>query len=497
MKVLILMKSFEYLGLEFLSSCLRNEGYETKLIFDPMLFSDVYLHNNFLLQYFDSTDAVIEEAKKYKPDFILFSMLSDDVQWVKLRARQLKAVCNSIIIVGGVHPTAVPEQVVQYEFFDYAVTGEGEEILPNLLDNLVRGLSVDQIKGVFYKRGNRVLGEMNRHLIQDLDKYPPPDKELFYTAAPWAKKEYSLIVSRGCPYDCTYCHNNYLKKNWDKQGNYIRTRSVANVINELSESKSKYGYTTVNLWDDNILAVKNYAFDFFGEYADKIHVPFKTFVHPSSINKETARLLADANCWSVEIGVQSVDKRGRKICGRTETDEMIENSIHLLQEVGIQATVSVITGLPYENYEQLYLMAKFFANIKPDRILAFILRYYPKTDILSIGMEAGIISEEEKQHIEEGSYIGSFTSQSRMSSKEYNRLRGLLMLSNKMPPHTIEKLEKLHAERWIPDLSNFIQFANQTKGFLQPHNDLARLYRKRLLYYVTGKGRKWIRENKA
>lgn len=494
MRVLFLMRSFEYLGLEFIASCLKQANYETKLIFDPMLFSDVYMNTNILAKHYDAINAIMRDAKEYNPDFIIFSMLSDDVLWVRERAKQLKTVTNAIVIVGGVHPTAVPEKVIQYPYFDYVVTGEGEDILPRLLHNLSQNLSVDEIKGVFYKRKHQIFGEINRAIIQNLDNYPPPDKELFYSVAPWAKKEYSLIVSRGCPYQCTYCHNNYLKKVWDGNGKYIRARSVSNVMNELVDSKQKYDFSTVNIWDDNILALGQYAFDFFEEYALKVGVPFKTFAHPSNINKRTAKLLADAKCWRIEIGVQTIDKRGRKICGRTETDEMIKNAIQLLQEVGIQVAVSVITGLPYESNDQLYLMSKFFAETKPDRILAFLLRYYPKTDIMKIGLESGAINEEDWKQIEEGQYIASFTSQGRIKDKNFKRLRGLLMVSNKISPDTVKRLEKYKAERWMPDISEAVQFFNQVKGFLQPYNDLARSYRKRHFYYMFGDGKKWLQK---
>lgn len=493
MRVLILMRSFEYLGLEYIASCLKLANYKTKLIFDPMLFSDVYMNTNGLAKYYDATNAIIRDAKEYNPDFILFSMLSDDVLWVRERAKQLKAVTNAIVIVGGVHPTAVPEKVVKYPYFDYVVTGEGEEILPKLLHNLSRDISIDEIRGVFYKRNGQIFGEMNNSLIQDLDIYPAPDKEMFYSVAPWAKKEYSLIVSRGCPYNCTYCHNNYLKKIWDGNGKYIRVRSVSNVINELIDSKRKYDFTTLNIWDDNILALGEYAFDFFDEYASKVGVPFKTFVHPLSINERTVKLLADAKCWKVEVGVQTTDKRGRQICGRNETNESIRNAISLLKDAGIEVSADVITGLPYESYEQLYSMAKFFAQTKPDRILAFLLRYYPKTDIMKIGLESGALDEKDWDLIEEGEYIASFTSQTRINDKQFNRLRGLVMISNNLSEKMVTRLERLNAEKWIPDISGSMQFINQIKGFIQPYNDLARLHRKKHLYYIRGDGQKWIK----
>ncbi len=483
------MKSFEYIGLEVISACLKKAGYETKMIFDPMLFSDVYMNIPILSRHFDATQAIIRQAQEYKPDFILFSMSSDDVIWVKEKARQLKQATGAIIVAGGVHPTAVPERVVKYKYFDYVVSGEGEETVPELLSALVQGKPVDGIKGVYHLLNGQIKGEENRSLLQDLDVFPPPDKDLFYSTAPWAKHEYSIVISRGCPHRCTYCHNNYLRGKWDGQGKYIRTRSVSHVIGELAQSKRIYNFSTLNIWDDNLFALKDYSNDFFTEYAEKIKVPFKMFLHPSLVNNDTAKILANANCWRVEVGVQTIDPNGRKICGRTETDEMITNAIRILKNHGIKVSVSIITGLPYESQSQLYTMAHFFAETKPDRILAFLLRYYPKTDILEIGMKAGIISERDRELIEEGEYVASFTSRRDIQDKTFKRVRGLLMISNHLSPGFIDWMESLGAEKWLPDLSSTIQTLDQVKGFLQPHNDLARLYRKRYFYYLLGQGR--------
>lgn len=170
--------------------------------------------------------------------------------------------------------------------------------------------------------------------------------------------------------------------------------------------------------------------------------------------------------------------------------------ISLLKDAGIEVYVEVITGLPYESYEQLYLLMKFLAQTKPDRILAFLLRYYPKTDIIKTGLESGVLCESDCSLIEEGEYIASFTSQTRIHDKSFNRLRGLAMISNRLSEKMIERFEKLNAEKWMPDICESIQFINQIRGFIQPHNDLARLYRKRYLHFMFGQGSKWIKGDK-
>ncbi len=495
LKVLFIIPEFEYLGIEFLSSILIKNGHKSKLIFDPTLFSDMFMNKPWLAQKFDAGDTILREVKNYNPDVVMFSLVSDSVSWFKKRAAKIKEITNVPIIVGGIHATSVPMRVARLPFVDFVVTGEGDYILPELLERISNGKDIAGINGVFYKYKGEIMGSMNTSLIQDLSDMPIPDKELFYDAAPWATGEYNFIASRGCPNDCSFCHNNITRDMWDKKGRFVRHRPVENAISELLKYKKKYDFTTLRMWDDNLLTMKEFSRDLLEEYAEKIHVPFRISVHPSTITKDTARLLSKAGCWEVEMGIQTTDVSGRKICGRWEDNDTIVNAVRYLKDEGIRTLADCISYIPGDKPKKIYTMAKDISNIKPYRAITYTLRYYPKTGIIKYALENGELTEKDIEDIEEGDYKGTchLTSYDAKRDKVLHRLAGILMLSPYLPQRFISFLEAVHAERWMVDISEFIQFMNQIKSLFDKNHDMARLFYKKYSFYLLKEGRSWLK----
>lgn len=496
MKILFIIPEVEFLGIEFLSSILTKNGHETKLVFDPTLFSDMFLRKPLLAQQFDAEDAVIREVKSYNPDVVMFTLVSDIIPWFKKRAAKIKAITHVPIIAGGIHATAVPERVAGLPFVDYVVTGEGDYILVELLERLSKGKDAEGINGIFYKRHGQVTGSLNTSLIQDLSDMPIPDKELFYDAAPWATGEYNVIASRGCPNKCSFCHNNMTWDIWDKKGKFIRCRPVESVINELQKYKKKYNFSAVRMWDDNLLTMKEFSRNLLEEYAEKIHVPFRISVHPATITKDTARLLSRAGCWEVEMGVQTTDISGRKICGRWEDNETVINAVKYLKDEGIRTLADFISYIPGDKPGKMYSMAKDISKIKPYRSITYTLRYYPKTEIIEHALKNGELTEKDVEDIEEGDYKGTchLTSYDAKRDKILHRLAGIVMLAPHLPQSVISFLEAAHAEKWMLDVSELVQFLNQMRSLFDKDHDIARAFYKKYSYYLLRQGRVWLKE---
>lgn len=379
-KCLFIYKTHDHesLGIEYLSATLKRAGHKVDLI----IFSnekEERMH-----------DKLIERFKIFNPDFICFSVMTDDYIWACKLSEFIKKIKKTPIIFGGTHVTACPEEVIKNKFVDYIVIGEGE----GAIIDLVKNPNKTNIKNVWLKKKGKIIKNKLRPLIKDLDSLPFPDKELFFREAPYLKGEtYYCMTSRGCPFNCSYCFNNYLKKLY-KGDKWLRKRGIKSVIEELKEGKKKFDYHLVYFGDDCFTNDKQWLRDFFKEYKKEINLPFKALAHPYFIDKEIVSILKKGGCIRVQIGVQTPVERVRKdICKRNESNELIAKAVAEIKKQGIFVQIDHLFGLPSQTTKELKEGMGFYIDLKPNVISPFWLQYHPNNDIINIAKEFGEIDD--------------------------------------------------------------------------------------------------------
>ncbi|MBU1997921.1 MAG: cobalamin B12-binding domain-containing protein, partial [Candidatus Omnitrophica bacterium] len=90
-RVAFVYPGYENLGIEYLSATLKKRGIQTKLFFDPVLFSESgFLSNRFLGKLFSFQKYLLREIINYKPDLVCFSVVTDNYPWAIRWAREIK-----------------------------------------------------------------------------------------------------------------------------------------------------------------------------------------------------------------------------------------------------------------------------------------------------------------------------------------------------------------------------------------------------------------------
>ena len=169
-----------------------------------------------------------DEIEKEKPDAIGFTAMSNQIEYVKLWSKWIKEKYDVPIICGGVHATLNPEAVLQSESIDGVCVGEGE-------------LSI--MGGSYWiKRNGIVIKSKPYPLVESLDQLPFPDYSLFDCQGMLRARNgnFAVILSRGCPYHCTYCCNSALQTKQKGLGKFFRYRSVDNSLELLENLIDKY-----------------------------------------------------------------------------------------------------------------------------------------------------------------------------------------------------------------------------------------------------------------
>lgn len=406
MKILFIYNGAENIGIEYLSSYLKSKGHKTRLLFDPAVFSgNQLIDNKFLAKIFSVDELIVKKAILYKPDLIAFSTFTGNYQWCLKMANDLKKQSTIPIVFGGVHTTAVPQEVLKNSCVDYVIIGEAEEALIELMENLGRKNKKNLLKmpNLGYRIGEKIVINSPRPYIRDLNSLPFPDKSLFYDKVPLLQHNYLVITSRGCPFDCTYCSNNMSHALYCNEVNHLRRRNPQNVIEELKWAKKKYNIKLVSFIDDVFTSSKKWLEEFIPLYKKEIGIPFFCSVHPNTVSEDIVNLLKSGGCWFITMGVQSASERIRKdIFHRHCSNSKMLESVSYIKKAGIIISLDNIFGAPTEKEKDLKMGLDFYNQAKPDRLITFWLTYYPNTQIIETAKKHHYLSDKDIDDINNG-----------------------------------------------------------------------------------------------
>ena len=433
-KVAFINDSCEHLGIEYISALLKTGGHETRLFVDPLLFDDEFITVKILNRCFDFKKRILQALKSYQPDLIGMSVVSSFYPWASQLAQLIKTEMNVPVIMGGIHPTSVPDRVIQNEAVDMVCIGEGEYPFLELADSMAAGKPDTTIKNIWFKDNGRIIRNPLRPLIENLDALPFPDKDLYYSASPHFSKSYYIAASRGCPHVCSYCCNSYLQSLHKGLGPSRRQRSVSNVINELTWAKQHYRIDPVFFLDDCFGADLQWLKDFAEDYREKIGIKFYCMMFPNQQMKESLQYLKAAGCGEIEIGVQSWDEEvRRKTFHRNVSNATMTETMKLIKSAKINLVTGDILGYPGQKEEHILKAAEIYTDIRPNRTYPFILKYFPKTPITEQAFQNGSLKQDDYEKILDGQYGKYLSKDGAMTEQDVMQYLFLFLLVRILP----------------------------------------------------------------
>lgn len=433
MRVLFYYNGGEHLGVEELSAYLKSKGHSVDLIFDPGLGDNFFL-NLPLLNKLCSEKLMLKKAKRFNPDIIAFSCITNHYQIVKNLARKLKAMLKVPIIIGGIHPTSLPEYVINENCFDIVCIGEGEEAFAELLEKMESGKSILKIKNLWVKnRNNKIHRNGLRPLIKDLDKLPFTDKSIFYKYGIIGSR-IMIMTGRGCPFQCTFCVNSFRKKLY-KSENYLRRRTVDNVIKDLVRIKGKYKPKAFRFEDDTFTYDLNWLKEFRIKYVKHVGLPFHCYITPTAATDASLKELKLAGCKSVSMGVQSGNERIRfEILKRHQSNRTIIEASKRINKHKIKLTTEFIFGFPNETPKEMWESLELNEKLNAYNTASFIFYPFPKTELAEYCLKHGHLTKENYEKIKDGK--GSYHTTYFLEhpyKKDFFKFKSILPVYNKSP----------------------------------------------------------------
>ncbi|MDP2904971.1 MAG: radical SAM protein [Candidatus Omnitrophota bacterium] len=366
----------ESIGLCNLSSFLKKHGHQSGLI---------------LLSHSKNVYKDIEDSR---PDILGFSAFTGMHKDVFASAEEFKKNTGIPVIIGGPHTTFYPECIEDYPFIDYISSGEGEYSLLALLERLkvkgntldVPGISARGLDGKIYRNGISAN-------IDDIQSMPIPDRDLYYKKYPFlaALPMKRFISGYGCPYDCTFCNEPWLRREMKiPNSRFVRKKSVEQVLEEISDIRSKYPLKRVHFSDDLFTFDIRWLAKFTEIYKKNFKIPYSCNLRFNLLNEATAALLKDGNCYAVQVGLESGSQNLRNIVLKKDiSDEDIIKGAALLKKYGIKIYTTNIIGLPGETLEDALSTIRINHRIKADFFRINTLMPFPRTEIFDMAARQG------------------------------------------------------------------------------------------------------------
>ncbi len=377
-------KGYYYIGIGSLSAVLKQNGHEVVLVH--------IFQQKTKEEFFELIDGIDADLFAFSSTTNMFFYIEKWVKWLKERL-------DTRIIVGGVHPTLCPEEVISTGQIDMICIGEGEGAMLELCDKLENDCDIRKIRNIWFRDDKEIYRNSVRPLIKNLDILPYPDREIFdlRNIGPANNGTGLFMASRGCPFNCSYCCNHALKKICDNPSNYVRFKSVDYLLDEIEYALRKYDFIDSLHFDDDIFPLKRkWLKDFTHRYQNRINLPFSCNLRVDLANENTITLLKSAGCFNIGLGIESGNEYVRnKILKRNISKRQIINAFSFCESADISTSSFNMIGIPFEDPLKILETVKLNAKVKPNHVQVSIFYPYPKTDLYNLCEENGFLSPKE------------------------------------------------------------------------------------------------------
>ncbi|MFH1202706.1 MAG: radical SAM protein [Candidatus Omnitrophota bacterium] len=352
-----------HVGIAYLAAFLRDNDLEVKIYDDG----------------FKDNPPLNDEINNYKPDIIGITSFSFNYEYARGLISSIKSKTDIPIVIGGPHVSVVKKDILNDSMMDFAIKQEGEISFTQLLEEILKpSPDFGKIKGLIWRKNGQVIENPDMPFIQDLDRLPFPDYNLFDLKkyACYKVRSLPIITSRGCPFNCNYCATLL------SMGRCFRKRSGENVFKEI---KNRYqdGYVNFDFNDDcftlDIKRVDEIC-DLIISNGIKIHFQCYNGLRVDNVTPELLKKMKKAGCFFLAFGCETGNPDVMKVIKKSITLEQVRNAVNWANAAGIKNCVNFIVGHTQETYEQAKETLEFASSLKTNYINFSNLIPYPETE---------------------------------------------------------------------------------------------------------------------
>jgi len=374
------------LGLLYIAAALREAGHDGIRVLDAS--AEGLDH-----------EEVLSRIEEFSPDMVGISSMTIGAS----EAHELAAIVKRRdprcrVVFGGAYAGSSPELIIKDQNVDFAVIGEGESTLCELVEALENGKDPSDIRGLAFRNGDAPVLTPPRPFIEDVDSIPFPawdlvDMDRYFDPArrhalsqvPVSGRMIPIFTSRGCPYGCIYCHNMFGKR--------VRLRSPGNVLREIELLVERYAPEEIEVWDD----IFNYDPERAARICDgiierglKLSLSFPNGLRVDRMDEALVDKLKRAGARLIFYAVESASPEVQERMGKKLDLEKAVKIIRHTADRGIFTGGFFMLGFPGETREEMLKTVR-FAKEMPFHIAIFnYVTPHPNTPLHAMITEKGV-----------------------------------------------------------------------------------------------------------
>ncbi len=341
-----------------------------------------------------TTHELASQAIQFKPDIVGFGVMTTAAhQMPELTRLVRQARPNALIVLGGPHISAFEEKVLEQVDADVAVMGEGELSLEEVIKAHLDGGDFSTIPGLIWrnKDGAVIRNPGQMPLIDDLDILPMPAYDLIDLTKYWrlqsmppvARRRYvSLVSSRGCPYQCMWCHKIFGKR--------FRGHSAERIVDEIEYFTKRYGIDDVEFLDDIFNMDRQRVVDVAEEVHRreiKLRLALPNAVRTDILTEDVVDALKSMNLYWCSFALETGSPRLQEYTGKRLNIPKFLAGVELCAKKGIFTNGFAMLGFPSESQQEMQLTIDTMANSRLHTASFFTVTPFPNTKLYQVVKE--------------------------------------------------------------------------------------------------------------
>jgi radical SAM superfamily enzyme YgiQ (UPF0313 family) len=330
--------------------------------------------------------------KHVKPDIVGIQTLTpnfNDAVFVSKIAKEN----GSTVVMGGHHPTFMPEETLVHSQADYIIFGEGEDIFLSLVQAIDKGNETEKLPGIAYLRDDRLVKNDIPPLRKNIDEFPLPARHLLpmdkYAIFGSKFPATTIISSRGCPYGCDFCVvTHFYGQRW-------RPRSPESIVEELRDIGSM-GLKASAFVDDLFFISEKRVLRICKEIQKELDVEmfWGATTRIDRVTKKTMRAMVTSGCRLVFAGVESGNQTALDQINKQITVSQVETFFKKSREAKLDTLASLVYGLPGDTRQSIQKTTDWVIDkLDPDIALFTTATPYPGTPFYEKAKKEGKIAE--------------------------------------------------------------------------------------------------------